>query len=290
MTTNEVWRALIEDLLVNGSEVRPRDRTTKEILGYQTIIPMRAPLLTDPMRNLGYKFAVAEPAWIASGDNRVETIRPFAKHIVNFTDDGYSYFGAYGPKFVEQLSYVVDCLFKDPMSRQAVMTFWRERPGATKDVPCTVALQWMIRDGKLKCLTTMRSSDAWFGWPYDVHTFSMLSMCVLILLRNRIHEINRIVPNGNVPLYVPELGELILTSGSQHLYKSDWAAAELAIANKLAVPSIVYEPLDISEFPTVTELIDHYWALARSKSTPFRWLREIHNAPSSGPRTNVVQS
>lgn len=296
---NYEWRRLLNDLLTFGIEVRPRERTTMEILGYQTHVDMSQPLLTEVGRNLGYRFAVAEPAWIASGDNRVETIKPFAKHIHAFSDDGYSYFGAYGPKFVEQLSYVVNCLFHDPSSRQALMTVWRERPGTTKDVPCTVALQWVIRANRLHCLTTMRSNDAWFGWPYDVHTFSVLSMCVLILLRNRIYELRAKRGNGahnprspwdeERGLSIPDLGRLTLTAGSQHIYKSDWDAAR-EILSTTSTRAFSYRPIDLNAFPGVSDLVDHYWRLAKGEPLLYTWLREINDLGPRAKITNQVQT
>lgn len=203
---NQQFLNTVRKLLQDGQDVTCRGLRTKELMGHQTKIDMSRPILTIPERNLGYKFLVAEAAWIMSGDNRVATIEPYSPHIKKFSDDGERYFGSYGPKIVDQLSYIVDTLAKDNYSRQAYMNIWREQPRPTKDIPCTIGLQWLIRDGKLHCFDTMRSSDIWLGWPYDIFNMSMISIGICVMLRT-LHNID------------VELGDLTLTATSQHLYE-----------------------------------------------------------------------
>jgi thymidylate synthase len=96
-----------------------------------------------------------------SGDDKVATISPYNGRIADFSDDGMKFFGAYGPKIIAQLPFILDKLRKDPMSRQAGLTIWRESRRSPKDVPCTVAMFFSVRDGKLNNHVFMRSSDAW---------------------------------------------------------------------------------------------------------------------------------
>ena len=92
--TNMIWQGLMQNIMDNGQTVNPRGKETKELLGCKTVIPMDYPVITVANRKLGYKFMAAEAAWILSGDNRVETIAPYAKAIKNFNDDGVYFFGA----------------------------------------------------------------------------------------------------------------------------------------------------------------------------------------------------
>lgn len=209
---NDVWIETLKQVLNHGELTSPRRKVTKE-LAKTTVTNMNYPILTIKNRELGYKFMAAEAYWILSGDNRVETIKPYSKMIENFSDDGVTFFGAYGPKFVDQSSYVVNTLREDPDSRQAVINIWREKPGKTKDVPCTLNLQWTIRNNRLDCHANMRSSDLWLGWPYDTFNFSMLSRYIL-------HQLD-------VLHY--DLGYLYLHSSCMHLYKTDWEDAEKCI-------------------------------------------------------------
>ncbi|HMV57018.1 MAG TPA: thymidylate synthase [Nitrospira sp.] len=260
-TANKQWINLLANLL-DAPVVAPRGKSTRELLGWKTLVPMDNPVITIRERNLGYRFMAAEAAWILSGDNRVSTIGPYSKAISNFSDDGYQFFGAYGPKIKMQMPYVAAALVKDEYSRQAALTIWRESPMPSKDIPCTISLQWMIRDGQLECFANMRSSDAWLGVPYDWFNFSMVSAWLLILLR-RIHK-----PYENV-----SLGNLHFYAGSQHLYEPEWEAAN-NIVNGLTSEFDV-RPFYLHEFPEPDFLTNHLWDVAE-RNTPLTsgWLLE----------------
>lgn len=208
---SSVWIQSINDIMDNGDEVSPRGKLTKEIPQRTITVDMRRPILCVPERKLSYKFMAAEAYWILSGDNRVETIAPYNKRIGHFSDDGITFFGAYGPKIVGQIEYVVSKLLSDRDTRQAGLTIWRENPPDTKDVPCTVAIFFNIRDNKLNANVFMRSNDVWLGTPYDVFNFSMLSHLICGML-NEANPHSLIITPGN----------LYLTAASSHLYATDW--------------------------------------------------------------------
>lgn len=250
--TTFIWNWLLDDIVRGGQSVVPRGKPTLELLGHQTRISMKQPIVLDIRRKLGYRFMAAEAAWILAGDNRVETIKPFSKNIENFSDDGVTFFGAYGPKIVQQLPYVVDCLMKDKESRQAVINIWRETPPASKDVPCTLSQQFLLREHEIRgpelhVVTTMRSSDAWLGWPYDTFNASMLAGVVCLHLRDR-----------GMPV-LP--GTLVFNMGSSHLY-------ELQVNEVLGWKDrgldMAFEPGDFNplEFASPEALVEHLWALA----------------------------
>ncbi len=216
----QVWLDTLKDILTNGESVTPRGEPTKEILHRTVEVDMRRPVLKVPSRKLSYQFMAAEAFWILTGDNRVASIAPYNKHIEQFSDDGETFFGAYGPKVVDQFAYVVSKLHRDPSTRQAGLTIWRENPPDTKDVPCTVAIFFNIREGDLNAHVFMRSSDAWLGLPYDVFNFSMLSHLVCAFL----NELNR-TSSPTRP------GRLYLTAASSHLYKRNFDAASACLAD-----------------------------------------------------------
>ncbi len=251
-TAREAWLKLLISLKQYGTEARPRDMTTRELLGFQTKVDMSHPVMNATGRSLGYKFMAAEAAWILSGDNRVATIAPYSRIIHKFSDDGIRFAGAYGPKVVDQLSYVVDKLDADQWSRQAVMTIWRENPRLSKDIPCTISHQFLLRpclgpQWQLELVTTMRSSDAWLGWPYDTFNGAMTAAAVMIELRRRGHSV--------------QLGTHFLTMGSSHLYKRDWDLAD--DVRKASGAAFSYLPFNvIDNFDTVDELISNLWGIA----------------------------
>lgn len=212
MNATESWYRDLEFVYDHGGRTVPRGQATRERIGYQSIIDMRYPVITDPIRELGYKFMFAEACWILSGSNDVETISKYSKDIANFSDDGVTFFGAYGPKIVEQFQYAANCLLSDPDSRQAIINIWRENPGPSKDIPCTLSVQFVIRDGMIHCIDNMRSSDLWLGHPYDIFNFSCLSAFLSIMLRKKGMNLG--------------LGTLTLNAGSKHIYSRNFDAVE----------------------------------------------------------------
>lgn len=215
---NSEWILTLDDLLKNGKESHPRGYKIKEILNYHTTINMKYPILTIQERKLGYKFMFREAWWIMDGRNTVDTITDYSKAISSFSNDGFHFDGAYGPRVVDQIRYIVDSLAEDKDTRQAVLTIWRANPRASKDIPCTVSIQWLIRNNKIYCIDTMRSSDIWLGWPYDCFNFTMLTGYIMLLLRER--GINNL-----------ELGYLYLNAGSCHLYENNFEKANQIINN-----------------------------------------------------------
>ena len=99
-TLNFVWIDTISDLFLRGVDVSPRGMPTKELPQYTVVIDMRYPVLTIAERKLSHRFMAAEAFWILSGDDTVAGIIPWNKRIAEFSDDGQTFFGAYGPKVV----------------------------------------------------------------------------------------------------------------------------------------------------------------------------------------------
>lgn len=245
------WKFLLRELLASSSIVAPRDLKTLELLNHTTCISMCRPIVTQQARNLSYRFMAAEAAWILSGDNRVYSLSRYCKRMDEFSDEGIFLRGAYGPKVVDQLPYIFDIFKRDIYTRQAVLTTWRERPGPGKDIPCTVSMQFLIRRWELHMIVTMRSSDAWLGWPYDVFSFSMIATYVALMLRK-------------LGVTNPQLGNLWINVGSQHLYESDLAAATSAI---IEIPQDSPE-LILSHFDHPEDLLGWLGHIRDTQNTP----------------------
>jgi thymidylate synthase len=221
---NELWVTLLDKLLVNGKEVAPRAQRTREVIPLTLVLldPLKN-IVTIPERNLNYSFMVAEWLWIMAARDDVPSIAFYNKEIARFSDDGERYFGAYGPKIVGQSTYIINKLKEDPSSRQAVLTIWRENPPGTRDVPCTIAMQFLLRD-KLTLIVTMRSSDAWLGVPYDLFNFSR----VLSWFAKQLEV---------------EADELVVHLGSSHIYEQHFNAAH-ALTEKYIDDAYFEDPYD----------------------------------------------
>ena len=149
-------------------------------------------------------------------------LEAYAPSYEKYTDNHKAY-GAYGPRIAKSIWDIIELLQKFPDTRQAVMLIWQEGDlkaaltTDTKDIPCTVQLQFFIRDHKLYCISYMRSNDIWLGMPYDIFCFTTLQ---------------RIIANELDVAY----GSYTHCVGSLHLYEKNYERASAAINN--FVPTI----------------------------------------------------
>ena len=110
------------------------------------------------------------------------------------------------PLEFDQMKMCEELLRKDPNTRQAVIHIKEARNvlvNPTKDLNCTVCLQFFIREGKLYMTTYMRSNDLWMGFPNDVFQFT----CMQIYLAMRLNV---------------GLGTYTHVAGSLHMYERDY--------------------------------------------------------------------
>ncbi|HTJ49417.1 MAG TPA: thymidylate synthase [Cyclobacteriaceae bacterium] len=173
----DLYAELRRRLLSQGELVSPKGEDTLELTNVSLV-------LTNPMSRLGYHpdrhfslpFACAESTMLFDSTNAVRYLAYFNKRLMNFSDDGIILHGMYGHRIAQNISEIVNKLKKDPSSRQAVLQIYSasDLKVATKDTPCTIALQFLIRKGKLDLYTTMRSNDLYWGLPYDLFQFTML--------------------------------------------------------------------------------------------------------------------
>ena len=197
--------------------VSPRGMEVREQLGGQYTVPMMA-FIDNADRKVNYDFMFAEAAWVSSGSNRLSDLTTTMKRYADYSDDGVTLNGAYGPKVVDQLGYIVKTISEDIDTRQAFLNIWRERPGPSKDIPCTTSMQFLAREGKLNMIANMRSHDIVLGSTYDIFTFSAVANSVRLLLKNKGIDL--------------DLGDLTVNAGSLHLYERHyedidrWAKSE----------------------------------------------------------------
>jgi thymidylate synthase len=167
-------------------------------------------------RNFSLSYFVAETLWYMSGENSTAWISRYAPFWKDISDDGVTANSAYGARIfrrhdrigssqIIQWDYVKDELRKDPDSRRAVIHIRTpdDSVHASKDVPCTLALQFFIRESKLHLHVNMRSSDIILGIAYDVPAFTTMQE----VLANELGV---------------ELGEYVHTSNSLHCYERDF--------------------------------------------------------------------
>lgn len=191
-----------------------------EIINAVTVIedPTRS-IVTSSIRNMPMRYAIGEMLWYMSGNRNLSEIQKYTKNWDRMSDDGETVNSNYGNcikyKFgFDQWEHVKNMLIKTPETRQAVIHIKEANNRPSKDVNCTVCLQFLIRDNKLYLTTYMRSNDLWMGFPYDV--FQFMNMQVLMSMELGI-----------------ELGTYTHIAGSLHLYERDYQRAKTNTSEKL---------------------------------------------------------
>lgn len=230
-TIDELLLKGLQELDRYGEKSSPRNMEINELL-VQTfhLRNPRARLVTFPERKLNTGFAVGEFLWYWTGRDDLSMMLYYNKRMAGFSDDGKTLNSAYGKRIFKYESNVqtmmmsqwlvcAETLLKDPDSRRAVININRaeDQKQATlhesKDVPCTLSLQFFIRNKKLHLHVNMRSNDIMWGFCYDVFSFTLLQECMMLLLREE----------GMKDL---GLGSYYHTAGSLHLYEQHYQLAE----------------------------------------------------------------
>jgi thymidylate synthase len=206
-SADDAWLETVLKVTNEGQLIAPQKsmgaggKVSSEILQHTLSFDMQYPIVTIKP-NTSWLYMAAEVMWIIDGSNRLN-YAPEIWHIQEkYSDNGISLAGAYGPMFVKQKAYVLEKLNSDQNTRQAVMNIWRSNPKPSKDLPCTTSLQFMLRDGRIHTMVTMRSSDVGKGLPYDMFSFACMTAEIASLLDDPV-----------------ELGTCYITAGSRHIYE-----------------------------------------------------------------------
>lgn len=208
----------------------PRGMKIKEILGYQfKIVNPRNRIPYVPGRDFSIHYMIAELLWYLSGNNSTSWISNYSSFWSKISDDGKTANSAYGARIFKphsriaanidrewtQWNYVIDELRSDPDSRRAVIHIRSPQDSllASLDVPCTLSLQFFLRNDKVHMVTSMRSSDVILGLAYDVPAFTIFQELLALQLTQ---ELNR--PIG--------LGTYTHLSASLHVYERHFKMVE----------------------------------------------------------------
>lgn len=184
-TVNYIYRQICRDLLRNGHDADTTTATkgtSKELNNYSfTIEDIENNVVTLKSRNISYSYLAGEILWYWNARNDLDFIRHFSSFWDKISDDGKTANSAYGYLLQKkhgfnQIEKIIELLKKDPSSRRAVLNINipNENVIETKDEPCTIALNFFIRNEKLHCTGIMRSNDVNFGLTYDLSYFTQL--------------------------------------------------------------------------------------------------------------------
>lgn len=230
-STDDVYLELIKTILNEPDYVvSPRKQETKEIINVS--INIKDPydrIVSYKTRNISLAYIIGEWLWYERASNNLSEISYYSKFWNNISDDGKTLESAYGYRLytvksnlgLSQWDKVKTELINDIFSRRAILYLANENDNKSKDYPCTIALQFLIRDNKLNLIVTMRSNDLYLGFPNDVAIFTLLQEKMLIELKEIYSEL--------------KMGSYIHNVGSMHIYEKNYENFEAILKDSNTV-------------------------------------------------------
>lgn len=184
---NEVYVRGIQMLAKHGVRQASQHGSTLEMDEPVSVMYLnpRERILFDAKRDSNPFLNLFEALWIIAGRNDVKFLQELVGRMATFSDNGTTYYGAYGHRMRyvghgnvgDQIQTAIDRLKKNPDDRQVVLTIRTQADMVYtgKDQPCNLLVSCKIRQGKLNIHVFNRSNDFIWGLTgTNVVQFSML--------------------------------------------------------------------------------------------------------------------
>jgi len=199
-------RAIMRKIIIEPQFVT---RDTFEVLGLS--FALKHPFKNKNDRS-NYIYAEEFFQWILSGDTDLSkelvTINPWVKRFTDTTGLPPNFSSSYGHKIKKQIEDVIKEVKNHVDSRRGYIPILTIEDGiirtikTTHEYPCTIGLQFFIREERLHLMVNMRSNNVYSVMPYDVYNFTRL--------QEHLSEELKI-----------DLGYYYHTINSAHIYKGD---------------------------------------------------------------------
>lgn len=195
---DEVMRELYTELSTSTDTFEASKGKGRDLLGPKVILKDPRARISATVTRGRLISALAEFCWYMAGSADLDFIRFYLPEYPPEGAEG-SLEEAYGPRLLgtgefgrsfNQLERVIDRLRRKPDTRRAVISILEPsdlEPGKA-EAPCTVALQFIRRRERLHLVATMRSNDAYLGFPHDVFCFTMIQELVARSLGIKVGE------------------------------------------------------------------------------------------------------
>ncbi|HEX9649314.1 MAG TPA: thymidylate synthase [Cyclobacteriaceae bacterium] len=207
------------------SAVKKEDRTgtgTLSVFGYQMRFDLQKgfPMITT--KKLHLKSIIYELLWFLNGDTNIKYLNENGVRIWDeWADENGNLGPVYGHQWrswptpdgttVDQISLLMDQIKKNPNSRRLIVSAWNV-PEVNKMAlpPCHTLFQFYVADRKLSCQLYQRSADVFLGVPFNIASYSLLTLMVA--------QVCDLEP-----------GEFVHTFGDAHLYSNHLEQAKLQL-------------------------------------------------------------
>jgi thymidylate synthase len=222
----KTYLALLEHVLKHGTKKGDRTGTgTLSLFGHQLRFDLTQgfPLVTT--KKLHLKSIIHELLWMLRGDTSVRSLQA---HGVTIWDEWADTQGNLGPVYghqwrswsapggekIDQMRQLLEGLKKNPDSRRHLVSAWNvaDLP-VMKLPPCHVLFQFYVAEGRLSCQLYQRSADIFLGLPFNIASYSLLTMMVA--------QVTGLTPH-----------EFIHTIGDAHLYLNHVEQARTQLARE----------------------------------------------------------
>ena len=215
-TLQDAYEGMRYELRMNGSEVVAKsskgDSKAIELLNQSITIDDVCQInIYNPKRKFNVRYALLEFMWYLSMDPKVGNIGKAASIWKDIADNDGFVHSNYGGCLHRGWDRVVAELVRFPESRRAVIALNQpDTDYGGKDVPCTMFVQFFIRDEKLHMIWNMRSSDFAFGFCND----AAVGMLFMQMMKNELEVWNN---------HFVDLGSFTYNATSFHCYDHHWS-------------------------------------------------------------------
>lgn len=228
---------LLNRILEEGVEKKDRTGTgTISVFGNQMRFHLEDgfPLLTT--KKLHLKSIIYELLWFLKGDTNAHYLQEHGVRIWNewADEDGnlghiYGYQWRSWPDYqgghIDQISEVINQIKNNPDSRRMIVSAWNVADLNNMNLPpCHILFQFYVADGKLSCQLYQRSADTFLGVPFNIASYSLLTMMVAQVC-------------GLQP------GDFVYTTGDTHIYLNHIEQVNLQLTREpRKLPRMVINP------------------------------------------------
>ncbi len=246
---------LLRHVLENGKGKGDRTGTgTISVFGAQARFDLRDrfPMLTT--KKLHLKSIIHELLWFLKGDTNIGYLKENGVRIWDEWADSEGNLGrVYGAQWcdwrapdgrsINQINEVIEQIKTNPDSRRLIVSAWNV--GEIDQMalaPCHAFFQFYVRDGELSCQLYQRSADLFLGVPFNIASYSLLTLMVA--------QVTGLKP-----------GEFVHTFGDLHLYSNHLDQAKEQLSREprqLPILRMNPEVKDIHDFVFEDFSIEQY--------------------------------